>query len=118
MFDFERLAVYQRAMEVVVLADRFALLFTGTRRHLGWQLHRAATSIVLNIAEASGRFRKLDKAQFLVIATGSAMECAAIMDIAEHLDIGEPPRRAELRTALESTTAMLIRMSRSVRQRA
>lgn len=109
--------VYQRALEVVVMADRFALLFTGSRRHMGWQLHRAASSIVLNIAEASGRFRKLDKAQFLVVATGSAMECAAILAIAERLSIGEAATRAQLRTALESTTAMLIRMSQSVRKR-
>ncbi len=116
-FDFERLDVYQRAMEVVVLVDRFAPLFTGPRRHLGWQLHRAAASVPLNIAEASGRFRKLDKAHFYVMATGSAMECAAILDIAERLGIGEASARAELREALERTTAMLIRMSQSTRNR-
>jgi four helix bundle protein len=114
-FDFERLDVYQRAVEVVVLVDRFAPLFTGPRRHLGWQLHRAATSIPLNIAEASGRFRKLDKAHFYVMATGSAMECAAILDIADRLDIGEASARSQLRQTLEHTTAMLIRLSQSVR---
>ena len=114
-FDFERLEVYQRAVDLVVLVDRFAPLFTGARRHLGWQLHRAAASVPLNIAEGSGRFGKLDKSHFYVMATGSAMECAAIVDIAERLDIGEASARAQLRQALEHTTAMLIRLTQSVR---
>jgi four helix bundle protein len=45
------------------------------------QLDRASASILLNIAEGSGRFARADKAQFYLIARGSAMECAAVLDV-------------------------------------
>ena len=35
---------------------------------------------MLNIAEGSSRFSNKDRKNFLVIARGSAFECAAIMD--------------------------------------
>ncbi|MEJ2503491.1 MAG: four helix bundle protein, partial [Gemmatimonadota bacterium] len=92
------------------------LAFTGVRRHLGWQLHRAATSILLNIAEGSGRYRKLAMAQFYVIATGSAMECAAILDLADRLHVGSTDQRARMRSDVEAVASMLIRLTRAVRE--
>ena len=117
-FDHERLDVYRDALDLVVLADRMALSFTGVRKHLGWQLHRAACSVVLNIAEGSGRYRPGDKAQFFVIASGSVAECAAIVDIGERLGIGEDQVRSELRTRLNDLARRLISLSRTVRRRA
>jgi four helix bundle protein len=38
-------------------------------------------SIPLNIAEAEGRTGDADKARTYAIARGSAMECAAILDV-------------------------------------
>lgn len=118
VLDHERLEVYRLALDAVVVADRLAVSFTGVRRHLGWQIHRAATSIVLNVAEGNGRFRPLDKAQFFVIATGSANECAAILDIADRLNVGDPELRAEMRTLLTSIIRMLIALARTSRSRA
>ena len=116
VFDHERLKVYQRALDFVEAADRFGRYFSGRRRHLGWQLQRAAASIPLNIAEANGRFRRRDKAQLLVVATGSGLECAAIVDIADRLEIGSAAERAELRAALASIVRMLVALTRSVRE--
>jgi four helix bundle protein len=45
------------------------------------QLRRASLSIVLNIAEGSGRFTKPAKRNFYVIAKGSVYECSALFDI-------------------------------------
>ena len=44
------------------------------------QLDRASTSIPLNIAEGNGKFPE-DRARFLEIARGSALECAAALDV-------------------------------------
>ena len=45
------------------------------------QLDRASTSIPLNIAEGNGKFSAKDRARFLEIARGSALECAACLDV-------------------------------------
>jgi four helix bundle protein len=45
------------------------------------QLDRASTSIPLNIAEGNGKFSGKDRARFLEIARGSALECAAALDV-------------------------------------
>jgi len=45
------------------------------------QLDRASTSLPLNIAEGNGKFSRVDRARFLEIARGSALECAACLDV-------------------------------------
>jgi four helix bundle protein len=47
------------------------------------QLERASLSVVLNIAEGSGRRSRRDKARFYTSARGSATEVAALMDVLE-----------------------------------
>ena len=49
--------------------------------HLRNQLDRAASSIVLNLAEGSGRMAIKDKRHFFVIAMGSLRECQAILSL-------------------------------------
>ncbi|HEY3120896.1 MAG TPA: four helix bundle protein, partial [Vicinamibacteria bacterium] len=77
--DAAKLDVYAVALEFQVLAA--ALL--PPRRHavLRDQLERASVSIVLNIAEGTGRFAAADKARFYAMARGSAMECGGILDV-------------------------------------
>ena len=45
------------------------------------QFKRAATSIVLNLAEGFGRFYSRDKKRFYITARGSVNECVACADI-------------------------------------
>ena len=45
------------------------------------QLDRASTSLPLNIAEGNGKFSGADRSRFLEIARGSALECAACLDV-------------------------------------
>ena len=44
------------------------------------QLRRASFSIMLNIAEGSSRCSNKDRKNFMVVARGSAFECAAIIE--------------------------------------
>jgi four helix bundle protein len=52
-------------------------------RTLKEQLSRAASSVVLNLAEGYGRFSPADQKRFYCIAMGSLRECQAILDISE-----------------------------------
>jgi four helix bundle protein len=45
------------------------------------QLDRAATSIRLNIAEGNGKHTSADRCRFFDNARGSALECAACLDV-------------------------------------
>jgi len=45
------------------------------------QLDRSSTSIPLNIAEGNGRFTSADRSHFFDNARGSALECAACLDV-------------------------------------
>ena len=79
MFDFQKLEVYRKAMHFCksVSALLHSEIIDKVTRD---QLRRASFSIMLNIAEGSSRFSNKDRKNFLVIARGSAFECAAIMD--------------------------------------
>jgi four helix bundle protein len=77
--DCERLDVYRVAREF----DSFAARLVPRRGQavLRDQLQRASSSILLNIAEGCGRYARAEKAHFYLIARGSAMECAAALDV-------------------------------------
>jgi four helix bundle protein len=82
-FDFEKLEVYQKALEVVDAAYDVARSFPAHERYgLGDQLRRAAISIPLNIAEGSGRTKR-DFHHFLRNARSSCYEYAAVLQIAQ-----------------------------------
>ena len=50
--------------------------------HLKEQLSRAASSIVLNLAEGRGKSTTKDQVRFFTIALGSTRECEAILTLA------------------------------------
>ena len=54
--------------------------------HLKDQLSRAASSIVLNLAEGSGRLTAKDQRKFFSIAYGSLRECRAVLDLSLDLN--------------------------------
>jgi four helix bundle protein len=78
-FEYERFDVYRVALEFQGLVPR--LLPRRGYAHLRDQLDRASASVLLNIAEGCGRSSRPDKAHFYRIARGSAMECAAVLDL-------------------------------------
>jgi len=80
MFDFEKLDVYHKAKSF----NKDVSIFLNTANSFDPisknQLRRASLSIMLNIAEGSGRFTNPDRRRFYVIARGSTFECVALFD--------------------------------------
>jgi len=81
LFDHDRLDVYRLSIEYVANAFETSRSLVGLHRHARDQWLRAAQSIPLNIAEGNGKRSLRDRARFLDIARGSALECAAIQDV-------------------------------------
>jgi len=79
-FDHERLNVYQEAIAFCGWV-RDLLNEIAAKAAAKDQLDRASTSIPLNIAEGNGKFSNADRARFIEIARGSALECAACLDV-------------------------------------
>jgi four helix bundle protein len=90
-FDHEKLDVYRAAIAFCAWAGDL-LNTISAKAAAKDQLDRASTSIPLNIAEGNGKFSGKDRARFLEIARGSALECAACLDVlvARKLAIPEP----------------------------
>ncbi|MDD4939106.1 MAG: four helix bundle protein [Candidatus Omnitrophica bacterium] len=81
-FDFEKLEVYKKALNLAEKVYKITADFPERERYgLQGQLRRAAVSISSNIAEGSGRYNKKDFAQFLRIARGSLYECIPLIEI-------------------------------------
>lgn len=80
MFDFEKLDVYKKAKAFNASIRQFIgeMKLDPTTKD---QLRRASFSVVLNLAEGSGRFSNADRRRFYVIARSSIFECVAILDI-------------------------------------
>ena len=55
-FDHDKMDVYKVAIEFIGLADEIVAKLPRGRAYLADQLRRAATSVVLNIAEGAGEF--------------------------------------------------------------
>jgi four helix bundle protein len=98
--DAEKLTVYQRALDFQEIAS---MLVPSVHRVLRDQLERASLSIVLNIAEGAGRHSRRDKRRHYTIARGSAMECAAILDV-----LGR--RRLAAESALKEPRSLALRI--------
>ena len=79
MFDFCKLDVYQKAKAFCILINKL-ISNRNFDRTTNDQLRRASFSIMLNIAEGSSRFSNKDRKNFMVVARGSAFECAAIIE--------------------------------------
>jgi four helix bundle protein len=79
-FNHEKLDVYREAIAFVAWLSTL-LEAAGRSGDVKDQLDRASTSIALNIAEGNGKFSRKDRCRFFDIAHGSALECAAGLDV-------------------------------------
>ena len=80
VFDHEKLKVYRQAVAFVAWCDEI-MQRCPDKAAVKDQFDRASTSIPLNIAEGNGKWSSRDRCRFLDIARGSAVECAACLDV-------------------------------------
>ena len=83
----------------------------GGNAALADQLRRAALSIPLNVAEAAGKISAADRARYYATARGSAMECAAILDVCRALGVLSA-NRGSAKALLVRIVAMLTKLCR------
>jgi four helix bundle protein len=117
LFDHEKLDVYQEAIASCGWVGRFLDKVSG-KTAAGDQLDRASTTIPLNIAEGNGKFSARDRARFIEIARGSALERAASLDVlvARRFTAAEDVHAAQER--LVRLVQMLVGMLRRFSERA
>ena len=110
MLSFQRLDVYQRAIEFLALAYDIVGQLPKGHADRADQLVRAAESVVRNIAEGAGRWSGADCAKHYKIARGEAMECAASLDVLKLRKLITAQSYDDGIRLLEAVVAMLTKM--------
>ena len=115
-FDHEKLDVYQEGIAFVSWWAEIRPRCSGVA-NVQDQLDRASTSTPLNIAEGNGKYSMRDRCRYLQIARGSALECAACLDVLVarkclSFQNIEPGKRQ-----LQRIVAMLVRLIASLSNR-
>ena len=111
-FDHEKLNVYQIAITFVAWSSD---LLTEIPKNISVHnpFDRASTSIPLNIAEGNGKYTPADRCRFFDTARGSALECAACLDVLVAKPIIEESVAVEGTGMLLGIVSMLVGLIRS-----
>lgn len=112
MMSYEKLDVYQCAIEFVTVSIQILEELPRGQSLLHDQLKRATISIPLNIAEGAGKKTRADCSRYFTSARGSAMECGAVLDICLKMGLINEPTTTRGKKLLERIVAMLTKMSR------
>ena len=110
MFSHEKLIVYQTAVKWLAFSSELIKSLPRGNADLANQLRRATLSIPLNIAEGAGKISKADKKRFYGIARGSALECSAILDAIQILELTETNKISVGKTILHRIVSMLTKL--------
>ena len=111
-FDHEKLNVYKESIRFVAwVADLLESVPKSIAAHN--QLDRASTSVPLNIAEGNGKHTPADRCRFFDTARGSAMECAACLDVLVAKKKIEKNQADEGKATLLKVVSMLVGLIRA-----
>jgi four helix bundle protein len=114
MFDFEKLEVYHKTKKLNKEAFQLAeSLRNQIDLHFIDQWKRASLSILLNIAEGTGRQSANDKKHFYTMARGSLYECVALLDLLNEFQSIEAEKYQALYEEYEEVSKMLLSLYRS-----
>lgn len=116
-FDHEKLEVYRESIAFCGWVGELLAEISG-KASAKDQLDRASTSLPINIAEGNGKFSSVDRARFLEIARGSALECAACLDVLAVRKLVSPERILPAKEQLVRIVNMLMGMLKRFSERA
>ena len=114
MMSYEKLDVYQLSIKYLSCSIKITKNLPRGHADLANQIKRASISIPLNIGEGAGKRSKADSRKYFDIARGSAMECAAALDVCSVLEILSEKDKVESKQLLHRIVAMLTKLSHSV----
>ncbi len=116
MFNFERLAVWQKAIEYADFVYKMTKDFPADERFgLTSQLRLSAVSVPANVAEGSSRSSRADMARFIEIAYGSLLESVTSFEIAKRQQFLSPARCGEAYRQAETLAKMLSGLRRTLK---
>ncbi len=116
-FDHEKLDVYRESIALCAWVGEF-LSAIPSKTSAKDQLDRASTSIPLNIAEGNGKFSACDRARFLEMARGSALECAACLDVLVARKLANTDQTGAAKGQLAGIVRMLMGLLKRFSERA
>lgn len=111
-FDHGKLKVYQNSIHFVAWVDD---LLESVPKSIAThnQLDRASTSVPLNIAEGNGKHTSADRCRYFDTARGSALECAACLDVLVAKKTIEEVKATEGKASLVEIVSMLVGLTRA-----
>ncbi len=112
-FDHERLIAYQRAIQFDAWAGQ-ELETAPPKLAVHDQLERALTSIPLNIAEGNSKHTAPDRCRYFDTARGSALECAACLDVLVAKGKCTPDQVRDGKALLREIVSLLVGLIRSI----
>ena len=112
-FDHEKLIAYERSIEFVAWASQL-LEEMPAKLAVFDQLERASTSVPLNIAEGNAKFTAPDRCRYWDTARGSALECAACLDVLVAKKKCSLDRTEQGKQLLCETVSLLIGLCKSI----
>lgn len=117
MYRFEKLVVWQKAMDFSVNVYNRSRKFPKEEMYgLTSQLRRASTSIALNIAEGSACKSKKEFLQFLFIALRSQYEVVTILKLLQKLNYLDNIAIKELEESINEIGMMIQGMINSFKK--
>jgi four helix bundle protein len=106
-FNFERLMVYQKSLDMCDEAYSLSASFPSSERYnLTSQLQRAAVSVCLNIAEGQGTTDK-ESNRYAVIAARSVNECIVCITLALRRNYIQTAQSDAMRSRLVEINKMI-----------
>ena len=107
-FDFEKLKVYQKALEFIDSAfEIYKALPYEFKYPLGGNLIRAGLSIANNIAEGNGKQSKKEKNRYFGISLDSTRECISVFNVSKRQNLIKEDKYRKLRSDGKEITNML-----------